>query len=229
MYKRITVLVTAAAIVLLVACDNNTNDDSAVVPSIIENTMNNQPVYITDDSLANASLTSVEQSKNPDKQHVDNSHMQRGHRPGDPIVMTEENTILFETIIERMARVYDGTRERHETGTEVYELIRSDNSIVSVVADPWGEFIGIYYDFYFDIGSDSADVLVETIAQFISTVLDEETTSEQIAIIEAAVMEDESVMSEPGYWMMEPIFIDFGYYYFTMVFMEGYVTIGTGW
>jgi len=204
---------------MLAACGNNSGN---VDDLFISDGNNAGTADVREDVTATNTSSAVTANQQPAQ---NDSEVSMAQEP----VMTEENAAMFEAATNRLTNVYGNNIERHETGAEIYELIHTDTGIISIMATPWGDFIGIYYGFDFDLEHDSLDELVERIATFVSTVLDATLEPEHITIIQEAVEQLGDDVYDDDEYMTEPIFIDFGYYFFTMVLMDNYMTIGTGW
>jgi len=225
--KKLVVITMCTAIVLLTACsegESNVDDlfqsGNLVNNENVQETVNDAPERDVPDSDVPTVFEIIEPVEScPPENIVDDSHMQETLIPTDTVIVPEENVVLLESTLGRMTDAFPGLHDRHETGAVNYDLIVTENGVISVLSSPMSDVVGIFYDFDFNINTDSLETLHTKVSLFVSSVIGNEITPEYAQTIRDSINNVHPEMPEHN-------FMRLGNYTFTLKLTDTRMSIG---
>ena len=137
------------------------------------------------------------------EEEPDNSHMPEGHAPGEDIIVPDENIAAIEEVRDRMSGSYTGIQETTQELGSNFDLIITDDGIISIMYSLWGELQGVFYDFDIDPEIDTLESVQARIATFTSTVTGIETTGEHMNEIMRALHQVHVDMTDAVWLIIE--------------------------
>jgi len=200
MKKLIVLPILALSIALLSGCnDTDTPDfefDNMLITPVEQTDEHDNKVQGSDETFPAAQQETSAQPVDDNQTVTELPAEEEAYYPMADMEWYDEDPMTEIDAMQRVANLYGDNFMQIQTPTGEFNVLELEDGAISILTSSWGSFLGVYYEFHYDIES-GTDTLLRRVSSFTSAMLDRRLTDDDMQVITGAVDKVKPGMSEP--------------------------------